>query len=287
MLEAIMDSYDSAFDHQFDETADTVDQPKSIQLVMKRSSKRTWKLLARERIKDTQPTIPLGKRFWPVSRDEQHAIAGLFHDDTVKRLATMVRSRDDNATVEVIDSAYWVKGCGSLGRLRYAVLLGVTDRSSGATDLCLMDIKEAVDSVAPAYAGSLKFEDDAQRVVEGARHISPFLGERMRATRLGDRPVFIRELLPQDLKVEIEHLTTEEAMKAARFLATVVGFAHARQMDSATRASWREELGLHRSETLNAPSWLWSSVVELLVSHERSYLDHCRRYATATFPAHG
>ncbi|MDQ6613754.1 MAG: DUF2252 domain-containing protein [Actinomycetota bacterium] len=287
MLEAIMDSYDSAFDHEFDEAADKVDQPKSVQLVMKRSSKRTWNLLAKERIKDTRPTIPLGKRFWPVSGDEQQAIASLFHDDTVKRLATMVRSRDDDATVEVIDSAYWVKGCGSLGRLRYAVLLGVTDTSSGATDLCLMDIKEAVNSVAPADPGGHKLDDDAQRVVEGARHISPFLGERMRATRLGDRPVFIRELLPQDLKVEIDHLTTDEAIKAARFLATVVGFAHARQMDSATRAAWRDELGLHRSETLNAPSWLWSSVVELLVSHERSYLDHCRRYATATFPTHG
>jgi len=76
-------------------------------------------------------------------------------------------------------------------------------------------------------------------------------------------------------------------MKAARFLATVVGFAHARQMDHPTRAAWRNELGLHRSKILDAPSWLWTSVVELLVSHERSYLDHCRRYAMATFSAHG
>jgi len=150
-----------------------------------------------------------------------------------------------------------------------------------------MDIKEACDSVAPGFPGAPKPEDNAERVVSGARHISPFLGERMRATHLGSRPVFIRELLPQDLKVEIEQLTTEEAMKAARFLATVVGFAHARQMDHPTRTAWRDELGLHRSRTLDAPSWLWSSVVELLVSHERSYLDHCRRYAMATLSAHG
>nr|MDQ3642424.1 DUF2252 family protein [Actinomycetota bacterium] len=94
-------------------------------------------------------------------------------------------------------------------------------------------------------------------------------------------------LLPQDLKVEIEDLTTKQAMKAARFLAAVVGFAHARQMDSATRAAWRDELGFHRSKTLDAPSWLWSSVVELLASHERSYLEHCRRYAVAAGPAPG
>ncbi|MCA1707552.1 MAG: DUF2252 domain-containing protein, partial [Actinobacteria bacterium] len=252
----------------------------------KRALKRTWKHLAKERIQDTQPTIPLGKRFWPVSDQEKQAIERVFRDDTIKRLATMVRSRDDDATVEVLDSAYWMRGCGSLGRLRYAVLLCVTDKPSGDTEFCLMDIRGVVKSAAPAHPGAPKLEDDAKRVVEGARHISPFLGERMRATRLGDQPVFIRELLPQDLKIEIGHLTTKQAMKAARFLATVVGFSHARQMDSATRAAWRNELGIHRSKTLDAPSWLWSSVVELLVSHEGSYLDHCRRYAMAASPGH-
>ena len=48
-----------------------------------------------------------------------------------------------------------------------------------------------------------------------------------------------------------------------------------------TRAAWRHELGLNRSKTLDAPSWLWASVVELLVSHEGAYLEHCRVYANA------
>ena len=286
MLEAIMDGYESSFYHDFDEADEDVHQPRSVQVVMKRALKRTWKQLAKERINDTQPTIPLGKRFWPLSGEEQQAIETLFHDEAIKRLATMVRSRDDDAKVEVVDSAYWKRGCGSLGRLRYAVLVAVTDSESGDTDHCLMDIRGVVDSAAPAHADAPKLEDNAKRVVEGARHISPVLGERMRATRLGDQPVFIRELLPQDLKVEIDHLTAKQAMKAARFLATVVGFAHARQMDSSTRAAWRDELGLHRSQTLDAPSWLWSSVVELLARHERSYLEHCRRYAIATGPAY-
>ena len=41
-------------------------------------------------------------------------------------------------------------------------------------------------------------------------------------------------------------LTREEAMKAARFLAAVVGQAHARQMDMATKKKWQEELHHHR-----------------------------------------
>ena len=61
-------------------------------------------------------------------------------------------------------------------------------------------------------------------------------------------------------------------MKAARFLVAVVGFAHARQMDSAARAAWRVE-AFQRSKTLDAPPWRWSTAVELLASHERVTLS--------------
>jgi uncharacterized protein (DUF2252 family) len=121
--------------------------------------------------------------------------------------------------------------------------------------------------------------DNAERVVEGARHLAPNLGRRMLAARFLDRAVFLLELLPQDLQLEIEHLTREEAMKAARFLAAVVGQAHARQMDMPTKKKWQEELQHHRTTKLDAPSWLWASIVELLVSHEEEYLEHCRKYA--------
>jgi uncharacterized protein (DUF2252 family) len=91
--------------------------------------------------------------------------------------------------------------------------------------------------------------------------------------------VFIRELMPQDLKIEIERLTVPDAMKAASFLAGVVGKAHARQMDEKSRKAWSTELERYRSKTLDAPSWLWSSVVALIGNHETAYLEHCRKYA--------
>jgi uncharacterized protein (DUF2252 family) len=69
-------------------------------------------------------------------------------------------------------------------------------------------------------------------------------------------------------------------MKAASFLAGVVGKAHARQMDAETRKRWSTELERNRSKTLDAPSWLWSSVVSLIGSHEVAYLEHCRKFAT-------
>ena len=38
---------------------------------------------------------------------------------------------------------------------------------------------------------------------------------------------------------------------------------------------------VQRRANLEAPNWLWSSVVDLLWIHERAYLEHCRRYALA------
>jgi uncharacterized protein (DUF2252 family) len=57
-----------------------------------------------------------------------------------------------------------------------------------------------------------------------------------------EQPVFMRELLPQELKVELETMTCEEATSIARFLANVVGRAHARQMDASMRENWTAEL---------------------------------------------
>jgi hypothetical protein len=79
-----------------------------------------------------------------------------------------------------------------------------------------------------------------------------------------NKSVFVRELLPQDLKVEIEHLSRKEAMDVAEFLARVVGRGHARQLDATSRKQWITELQRNRSKSLDAPSWLWSSVVELV-----------------------
>ena len=172
-----------------------------------------------------------------------------------------------------------MKGCSSLGRLRFAVLLGVGKSHTREGGLCLMDVKEAVQAAAPRHSEATIPPDHAMRVVEGARHLSPPLGDRMLAATFLDRAVFMRELLPEDLKLEVDKISREEAMKAARYLAMVVGKAHARQMDVVARAKWRDELGRNRAVNLEAPSWLWASIVELVASHEGAYLEHCRKYA--------
>jgi uncharacterized protein (DUF2252 family) len=250
-----------------------------VQMVLKQSLKREWRHLAQERIEDVKPTIPLGERFWALSEEEKQEIARLFETEEARRLITALKYRDDDARIRVLDAAYWMKGCSSLGRLRYAILLGVGAKKE--RQFCLVDIKEAVRAAAPAAKNTDMPRDYAKRVVTGACNLSPFLGERMLATKFLRRSVVLRELMPQDLKLEIDQLTRDEAVTAASYLAGVVGKAHARQMDAATRRRWVAELGKNRSKSLDAPSWMWSSIVDLIASHETAYLEHCRRYAMA------
>lgn len=275
MVEALMEGYEAAFP-ETDEPQP--EKPRPISLVMRKATRRTWKHLARERIDDVDPVIPLGEHFWPLAPAERQAIEALFRTPALGALVTQLNRRTDHGRIKVVDAAYWRKGCSSLGRLRYAVLLDVDGATVKGDDLCLVDIKEAARTAAPHAPGIAMPRDQGRRVVQGARQLSPALGERMRAATLLDRPVFIRELLPQDLKLEIERIGPGQAVKVARFLATVVGQAHCRQMDVAARRAWRKELQRNRSRTLDAPSWLWSSVLDLLAEHERGYLEHCRRY---------
>lgn len=274
MLEEMMRGYEQAFEAGNDEEPP---RPAQVRAGMRSAVARTWKHLAQERIEDTRPTIPLGKHFWSLSKAERGALATLCATPEMHSLVTALKGRSRDDSVELLDAAYWVKGCSSLGLLRYAVLLGVGDGDD--VDYCLVDIKEAVRAAAPRVPRASMPRDNGQRVVAGARHLSPGLGDRMIAVRMLDHGFFIRELLPQDMKLELDQLSQREAMSAAGYLARVVGLAHARQMDLATRSAWIKDLQRNRTQTLDAPSWLWSSVVQLVGEHEKGYLEHCRRYA--------
>jgi uncharacterized protein (DUF2252 family) len=280
MMEQMVNGYQQALhSRQVKKAAKDSKNLHPVEAVLRQSMKREWRHLAQERIEDVKPTIPLGERFWALSDEESKEIEALFATEPARKLITSLKHRNDDAKVRVLDAAYWMKGCSSLGRLRYAVLLGVGPKKDH--EFCLVDIKEAVRAAAPAAKNSGMPRDFAERVVTGACNLSPFLGGRMLAAKFLSRPVVLRELMPQDLKLEIDRLTREEAVAAASYLAGVVGKAHARQMDSATRKRWTAELNRNRSKNLDAPGWMWRSVVELIASHETAYLEHCRRYATA------
>jgi uncharacterized protein (DUF2252 family) len=277
MMEEMIVGYEEALVDPKEKPKPSGKDTEPIRFVLKQALKRRWRHLAEERIEDVKPSIPLGKSFWTLTNSEKREISRLFDSEDVRKLITSLRHRKNKSKVEVLDASYWMKGCSSLGKLRFAVLAGI--RGHKKNDLCLVDIKEAACSAAPRASRANMPRGHADRVVEGARHLSPYLGERMMAARLLGKPVVLRELLPQDLKLEMDRLTRDEIVGSARFLAGVVGKAHARQMDHDTRAMWLADLQRDRSKTLDAPSWLWTSVVDLMATHEKAYLEHCRQYA--------
>ena len=255
-------------------------QSKAVGDVLKEALRRRWKHLAKERIKDTSPTIPKSDRFWSLRKSEYREMEELLETKSVRKLITGLGTRKSTASIKLLDAAYWIKGCSSLGRLRYAAIVRVGKRQGSDNEFCFLDLKEATASAAPRAKDAMMPRDNALRVVTGAAALSPNLGDRMVAGRLGGKPVVLRELTPQDLKLELNNLTLDQAVQTARYLSGVVGHAHARQMDKATRTHWRKEL-MHFSAKLDAPPWLWNSVVELVASHEAGYLEHCRKFALA------
>ncbi len=277
MVEAMVDGYAEGLSAPPDSDAvEAKKLPRIIRNLVQLSLKRRWRHLAEERMEDVKPVLPLGSKFWALSEEERSGLDTLFASEPVT--AMVARLYGGSGAIEILDAAYWVKGCSSLGRLRYAVLVGIGEGESGGR-MRLMDIKEAAQAAAPRAESAKMPRENAERVVVGARALSPHLGTRMLAARLLDRSVVLRELMPQDIKIELDRLAQDEATSVARFMGLVVGRAHGRQMDEFTARRWAAELARARSKTLEAPSWLWSSVVELVASHEAAYLEHCRRYA--------
>lgn len=90
---------------------------------------------------------------------------------------------------------------------------------------------------------------------------------------------FVRELMPQDLKLTVDRLETQDAVSLASYLGSVVGLAHGRQMSRDVAMSWHRDLKARHGKSIDAPFWLWSAIVDLLGLHERQYLEHCRAWA--------
>jgi uncharacterized protein (DUF2252 family) len=187
----------------------SVPEPEVVKTVRRRALGRRWGELARERIRDVKPNIPLGRRFWVLAEDERRAIKALFKAEGVRDLVANLNGRSKKkGALKVVDAAYWMKGCSSLGKLRYAVLIELEEKGR-KRGYALIDLKEGVPPAAPAAKGAVMPKHNGERVVAGARALSPNLGERMTAVDLLGRPVVLRELMPQDLKLEIDQFSRD------------------------------------------------------------------------------
>ncbi|MCO5399188.1 DUF2252 family protein [Ralstonia soli] len=275
MVEALMAGYLHGIDP--DAALHLPPRPASVRTAMKAATARTWKQLAKERLDGPSPSIPLGRHFWPLSREERREIKSLVSQHEVLALVARLYELPGEASVHIVDAAYWVKGCSSLGQRRYAVLLAVEqDRGPRYR---LIDVKEAGKAAAPCVSAADMPRHNGERVVMGARHLCPKLGERMAWGRMLGRSFFMRELQPQDLKLSVDKLEQEDATVLAAYLGNIVGLAHGSQMPPDVATAWGRELRARHGRSIDAPFWLWSSIVDLVGLHERQYLEYCRTWA--------
>lgn len=275
MIEAIAVGYAAGLDDP--EGKDEGNEDSAIvETTRRRALGRRWRHLSEERLHGKSARLPRGKRFLDPTFAEKEGFERLLREPG---FATRVLGLEPGGGEELslVDAAYWVKGCSSLGKLRMAGLV----RISGAkhrSKVALVDVKQAVPALAPTAPGAAIPADPAQRVAEGARVLSPALGERMIPARIGEIPVIVRELLPQDLKIVAEQFSKAEGVRVARSLAEVVGRAHGRQLTPEARQAWHRQVEADGWDD-RAPHWLWSSVTTLMGQHQSGYLALCRDVA--------
>jgi uncharacterized protein (DUF2252 family) len=84
----------------------------------------------------------------------------------------------------------------------FAGLLALSKKPGKRERDALVDLKEAVPSVAPIPERTVKPNAPAKRVLAGAKALSP-ISETMITAQLLGRSVFLRELAPQDIRIEV------------------------------------------------------------------------------------
>ncbi|MBE1161560.1 DUF2252 family protein [Dyella acidiphila] len=281
ILERLLLGYEMAFPEK-PKTAPSM--PPLLRMKVLRAHRRTSKILMRERTGDDTLKLPLGCHFWPLWRQERNALDDMFQMPSVLELVTQAKKHSSQGSIHLADAAYWRKGCSSLGNSRYAVLLEVTSSSRGTEDWCLMDIKEAGPALVPVRSNaSHAISDHGSRVVKAATQLSPHLGLRMQSTHMLGKSFFVRQLMPQDMKLDIRSLRPGSAGELAVYLGYILGRAHMRQMSPDIRQAWKKDLNRARRKSVDAPSWLWDATVGLLADLEAAYLEHCRRHVMGTF----
>src|SRR5262252_4190144 len=91
MLEAMIDGYEGALAGRFDSRTEKSRRPKPVRAVLEQAVRRKWRQLAEERIEDVKPTIPLGKRFWALTKKERKALTQLLNSDVARQLITALK----------------------------------------------------------------------------------------------------------------------------------------------------------------------------------------------------
>lgn len=131
--------------------------------------------------------------------------------------------RPTERQMAIVDAAVRVAGTGSLGSVRIAVLVaGHGDVDGG----WIFDLKQERAPAAAALAPPDLPPND--RVVAGASALAAHASRSFGATWLGELPMLVRRLAPQEDKLDLRQLAAATLPGLVRSLGAIVGDAHAR-----------------------------------------------------------
>jgi uncharacterized protein (DUF2252 family) len=163
LIEELMAGYLEALAEPTETTKNTDSRSATVRFLVREALRRKWRHLHRDSI-GKRPKFKLGRRFLPLVPEERVAVEAFLSRERIRQLVTRIESRDDDAKIKLLDAAYWVKGCSSLGLWRAAALV----RRFGS----VAGLLARVDEVAPdslrariaANAGSLALWRDLARL---------------------------------------------------------------------------------------------------------------------------
>ncbi len=122
----------------------------------------------------------------------------------------------------VLDIAVRIAGTGSLGRLRYAVLLSGKNDKVGKE--LILELKEAI----PSSLTPNDTEDQAVRVIETMRALQGDSPAYLGVAHVGGRSFAVRELSPMEGKISSADLQPSQLDELAPMLGSVLGRLHRR-----------------------------------------------------------
>jgi len=169
--------------------------------------------------------------------------------------------------LKILDVAFRIAGTGSLGSFRIAVL---TCGKGGDDGSWLFDLKEQPGSSVDVLSPRVPTSSRALEVEEAFRACVVEPPRMLGTSHIGGYDVLARRLTPQEDKLSLSRLKSEELGPLASYLGALLGTAH-RRGGAGTFPAWSE----------HDCGGMLERAVALAGIHEAVYLELCRLWRVA------
>jgi uncharacterized protein (DUF2252 family) len=108
ILEQMIAGYEKALGYDFEGRKNRTYRPRRIQSLLEQSIRRRWRHLAFERLDSVEPVLPLGKKFWALTKEERDAIVRLSRRSS--RFANALAKALPHIEIEIVKRSDQARG---------------------------------------------------------------------------------------------------------------------------------------------------------------------------------